>query len=292
MIVMVMVMQQQSEEEMMMMMMRGVKGAKCRAVEEPPAGLPLTDLFPRVPFGPVTSSSSRPTPAASPSLSTAPQPQASVSSRLPPTSLDSSAQPSSFPPTTILPVLSSPSTYQMQIPFQMHMMSTIGREQRIRLWFDPAKDFHDYTFLWTSEHIVFYIDDTPIRELSRTVLQEYYPTKKMFLYGTIWDGSDWATGGGKFKANYTYAPFVAEFSQFILNGCKFKSSRSVHLDHDQGSLADCDWEFNLIPTKLTQDQRRSISWVQQNYMTYNYCDDSQRYPKPLLECSSSLAHEL
>ena len=29
-----------------------------------------------------------------------------------------------------------------------------GREQRLRLWFDPTTDYHDYSILWTSEHIV------------------------------------------------------------------------------------------------------------------------------------------
>ncbi|KAJ6897536.1 hypothetical protein NC652_024361 [Populus alba x Populus x berolinensis] len=27
---------------------------------------------------------------------------------------------------------------------------------------------------------------------------------------TIWDGSDWATNGGKYRVNYKYAPYVAE----------------------------------------------------------------------------------
>ncbi|CAN6562777.1 unnamed protein product [Malus baccata var. baccata] len=37
------------------------------------------------------------------------------------------------------------------------------REQRVNLWFDPAADFHTYTILWNHHHIVFYVDDVPIR---------------------------------------------------------------------------------------------------------------------------------
>ncbi|KAE8657226.1 putative xyloglucan endotransglucosylase/hydrolase protein 30 [Hibiscus syriacus] len=46
-----------------------------------------------------------------------------------------------------------------------------------------------------------------------------YPSKPMSLYATIWDASSWATGGGKIKVNYDYAPFTAEFRELVLEGC-------------------------------------------------------------------------
>jgi hypothetical protein len=55
-----------------------------------------------------------------------------------------------------------------------------------------------------------------------------YPSKPMSLYATIWDASNWATSGGKYKVNYKYAPFVAEFKDLALEGCpwtQFSKSR-------------------------------------------------------------------
>ncbi|RVW72722.1 putative xyloglucan endotransglucosylase/hydrolase protein 30 [Vitis vinifera] len=53
-----------------------------------------------------------------------------------------------------------------------------GREERYRLWFDPSKEFHRYSILWTAKNI-------------------------------MW----------QYKVDYNYAPFVSEFSDFVLDGC-------------------------------------------------------------------------
>ncbi|MCD7446895.1 putative xyloglucan endotransglucosylase/hydrolase protein 30 [Datura stramonium] len=69
-----------------------------------------------------------------------------------------------------------------------------GREERYNLWFDPSKEFHRYSILWTNKNIIFYIDDVPIREIVRNdAMGGEYPSKPMGLYATIWDASDWAT---------------------------------------------------------------------------------------------------
>ncbi|KAH7420395.1 hypothetical protein KP509_13G005800 [Ceratopteris richardii] len=164
--------------------------------------------------------------------------------------------------------------------------TNVGREQRHRLWFDPTKDFHDYSILWTPEHVVWFVDDIPIREFPNLTGQKadaVYPGKQMYLYATIWDGSDWATDGGKYRANFSYAPFVASYSNFIVCGCA--------LPQPSSPLAPvCDREFSnakLFPSQLSTRHRRNIQWAQANYMTYDYCQDKNRYPTPPPECATS-----
>lgn len=90
-----------------------------------------------------------------------------------------------------------------------------GREQQIHLWFDPTKDFHHYSILWTPLKIVFFVDDIPIRRYPKT--NPYtFPARPMWLYGSIWDASSWATDNGKYKVDYNYQPFVAQYRGFVL----------------------------------------------------------------------------
>uniref|UniRef100_A0A0C9RJV4 TSA: Wollemia nobilis Ref_Wollemi_Transcript_14200_1025 transcribed RNA sequence n=1 Tax=Wollemia nobilis TaxID=56998 RepID=A0A0C9RJV4_9CONI len=93
-----------------------------------------------------------------------------------------------------------------------------GREKQISLWFDPTNDFHRYSILWTSSHIVFFVDDNPIREYTRTD-PSTFPANPMWVYGSIWDASSWATENGKYKVDYNYEPFLANYKDFILTDC-------------------------------------------------------------------------
>ncbi|KAF8781234.1 hypothetical protein HU200_000659 [Digitaria exilis] len=98
--------------------------------------------------------------------------------------------------------------------------TTRGREERYLLPFDPTLRHHAYAISWTPTVIVFYIDKKPIREVVRVAsMGGDFPSKPMSVYATIWDGSSWATDGGRYKVDYAHAPFVAEFSNFVLSGC-------------------------------------------------------------------------
>ncbi|KAJ0987569.1 hypothetical protein J5N97_005925 [Dioscorea zingiberensis] len=155
----------------------------------------------------------------------------------------------------------------------------VGREERYGLWFDPTEDFHHYSILWSHDRIIFYIDEVPIREVVRTqVMGGDFPSKPMSLYATIWDGSNWATSGGRYKVNYKYAPYVAEFANLILHGCSVDPT-----DHS----STCDkFDANRYNTiKISSDQRSVMENYRRKYMTYSYCYDGVRYAKPPPECS-------
>ncbi|XP_008798384.1 probable xyloglucan endotransglucosylase/hydrolase protein 27 [Phoenix dactylifera] len=158
--------------------------------------------------------------------------------------------------------------------------TAIGREERYGLWFDPTEDFHKYSILWSHDRIIFYIDNVPIREVARTeVLGGQFPSKPMSLYATIWDGSNWATSGGRYKINYKYAPYIAEFADLILDGCAVDP-----MDHTptcNGLVADL---YDTIT--ISTDQRLAMERFRKKHMTYSYCYDRIRYSTPLPECSA------
>ncbi|XP_031491526.1 probable xyloglucan endotransglucosylase/hydrolase protein 28 [Nymphaea colorata] len=153
-----------------------------------------------------------------------------------------------------------------------------GREERYGLWFDPSEEFHRYSILWTDTHIVFYVDNVPIREVKRTEpVAGDYPTKPMSLYTTIWDGSEWATSGGRYKVNYKLAPYVARFTDLILHGCA--------VDPIELQQSACDGAHSVLSAfTLSPEDMSAMDKFRDKHMTYSYCYDRVRYPVPLPEC--------
>ncbi|XP_052192542.1 probable xyloglucan endotransglucosylase/hydrolase protein 30 [Diospyros lotus] len=158
-----------------------------------------------------------------------------------------------------------------------------GREERYHLWFDPSKQFHRYSILWTNKTIIFFIDETPIREIVRSdAMGGDYPTKPMSLYATIWDASNWATSGGKYKVNYKYAPFAAEFSDLALHGCAVDPIQEVLASAGCSQTDDQLEKTNYAI--VTPRQRTAMKKFRQKYMYYSYCYDTVRYAVPPPEC--------
>ncbi|KAE9613270.1 hypothetical protein Lal_00027389 [Lupinus albus] len=158
-----------------------------------------------------------------------------------------------------------------------------GREERYRLWFDPTKEYHRYSILWTAKNVIFYIDEVPIREVLRNdEMGADYPSKAMSLYTTIWDASNWATSGGRFKVNYKYAPFKAEFKDLILKGCPVNPIQEVS---DSKACIDqhVDLEAQDYAT-MTPMRRRAMHNFRKHFMYYSYCFDTLRYPTQMPEC--------
>ncbi|CAL9753193.1 unnamed protein product [Musa acuminata subsp. burmannicoides] len=158
-----------------------------------------------------------------------------------------------------------------------------GREERYLLPFDPTVEAHRYSILWTSDFIIFYIDDTPIREVVRSdAMGGDYPSKPMSVYATIWDGSTWATGNGKYKVNYKYAPFVSDFSDLVLRGCRVdpiqqpdSARRCAEANED---LLTADFAV------MTPKKRAAMRRFRERYMTYAFCYDTNRYPLTFPDC--------
>ncbi|XP_010919979.2 probable xyloglucan endotransglucosylase/hydrolase protein 30 [Elaeis guineensis] len=159
-----------------------------------------------------------------------------------------------------------------------------GREERYILPFDPTKDAHRYSILWTATHIIFYIDNTPIREVARSdAMGGDFPSKPMSLYATIWDGSTWATSGGKYKVKYKYAPFIAEFSDLVLHGCRVDPIQQVpsteHCMEANDELMAADFAI------MTPRKRAAMRRFRERYMTYSVCYDTLRYSDTLPDCN-------
>ncbi|OAY70631.1 putative xyloglucan endotransglucosylase/hydrolase protein 30, partial [Ananas comosus] len=159
-----------------------------------------------------------------------------------------------------------------------------GREERYLLPFDPTADFHLYSILWTAQNIIFYIDDIPIREVRRSeVVGGDYPSKPMSLYATIWDASNWATAGGRYKVNYKYGPFVSEFSDLALLGCRVDPLQAPPSTSRNCTASDAELAATGLAV-MTPERRRAMRQFRERYMTYSFCYDTLRYPETFSDC--------
>ncbi|KZV58661.1 Xyloglucan endotransglucosylase/hydrolase protein 14 precursor [Dorcoceras hygrometricum] len=149
----------------------------------------------------------------------------------------------------------------------------IGREMKFHLWFDPTQDFHHYAILWSPKEIIFFIDDVPIRRYPRKS-DATFPLRPMWVYGSIWDASSWATEDGKYKADYSYQPFIGRFTDFKVSGCTAFAPSWCHLV-----------SASPFPSGgLTGQQSRAMQWVQSRYLVYDYCKDNKRDHSLTPEC--------
>ncbi|CAK8578447.1 unnamed protein product [Lathyrus sativus] len=152
-----------------------------------------------------------------------------------------------------------------------------NREQQFYLWFDPTRNFHTYSIIWKPQHIIFLVDNTPIR-VFKNVESMGVPFPKnqpMRIYSSLWNADDWATRGGLVKTDWSKAPFTAYYRNF--KATQFLSSKS-----SSTSNSDSEWQIN----ELDAYGRRRLRWVQKYFMIYNYCNDLKRFPQGVpLECS-------
>ncbi|KAJ9178422.1 hypothetical protein P3X46_010307 [Hevea brasiliensis] len=155
-----------------------------------------------------------------------------------------------------------------------------NREQQFYLWFDPTKDFHTYSVLWNPQSIIFYVDGTPIREFKNLESNgiAFPKSQPMWIYSSLWNADDWATRGGLVKTDWSQAPFTASYRNFNAQACIWSSGSS--------SCSSNSSSKSWLTQSLDTTGQARIKWVQQNYMIYNYCTDTKRFPQGLPpECS-------
>ncbi|GLJ23336.1 hypothetical protein SUGI_0441610 [Cryptomeria japonica] len=142
-----------------------------------------------------------------------------------------------------------------------------NREQQFYLWFDPTADFHNYSVLWNPQLIVFSVDGAPVRVFKNSEdLGVAYPKNQaMRIYSSLWNADDWATRGGAVKIDWSKSPFVASYGNFKAETCSASSDCSVNSWY--GAEA------------LESSEQQKLEWVRKNYMIYDYCSDSKRFPQ-------------
>ncbi|KAM0020973.1 putative xyloglucan:xyloglucosyl transferase [Helianthus debilis subsp. tardiflorus] len=154
-----------------------------------------------------------------------------------------------------------------------------NREQQFYLWFDPTADFHTYSILWNPQRIIFSVDGTPIREFKNAESTTGVPFPKdqpMRIHSSLWNADDWATRGGLVKTDWSQAPFTASYRNFKADACVVASGKSSC----GGSAASSGGNNQAwLSEELDNTKQERLRWVQKNYMIYNYCSDSKRFPQ-------------
>ncbi|XP_043691143.1 xyloglucan endotransglucosylase/hydrolase protein 24-like [Telopea speciosissima] len=152
-----------------------------------------------------------------------------------------------------------------------------NREQQFYMWFDPTADFHNYSFLWNPQYILFSVDGTPIREFKNLESNGVpYPNKQLMqIYSSIWDGNDWATQGGRVKIDWSKAPFTASYRNFTTYACVQPNGTFCSSNSSFSTSNNNTWYYSQ---QLDSASQAKLKWVQDNYMIYNYCTDTKRFP--------------
>ncbi|PNS93571.1 hypothetical protein POPTR_018G094800v4 [Populus trichocarpa] len=143
------------------------------------------------------------------------------------------------------------------------------REQQFRLWFDPTADFHTYSILWNPKLIIFSVDGKPIREFKNleSIGVPFPKKQQMRIYSSLWNADDWATRGGLIKTDWTRAPFTASYRNFNADACIWSSGRAA-----------CSSKNSWLWKQFDATSFQRLKWVQKNFMIYNYCTDTKRFP--------------
>ncbi|CAM8893637.1 unnamed protein product [Rhodiola kirilowii] len=170
------------------------------------------------------------------------------------------------------------------IQTNVYKNGTGNREMRHMLWFDPTEEYHTYSILWNNHRIVFFVDKVPIRVFMNSgKSNNFFPNEKpMYLFSSIWNADDWATRGGLEKTDWKNAPFVSSFKDFSVDGCQWENPYPPCV-----STTTDNWWDQYAAWHLSESQKVDYAWVLRNFVTYDYCQDTERFKTLPVECSLS-----
>ncbi|CAI5986437.1 unnamed protein product [Closterium sp. NIES-65] len=153
-----------------------------------------------------------------------------------------------------------------------------GHEERLKLWFDPAADYHHYAFQVNPDCIRWFVDGILIREACKTAVgNDPFPSSSMFLVASLWDGSSWATQYGALKIDWAHAPFRAGFHGLHVDGCYWRQMDEKDAPACALTRGNRDWQ----PTwekGMEEKDYVLLRHTQAHYMTYSYALDKTRKP--------------
>lgn len=89
---------------------------------------------------------------------------------------------------------------------------------------------------------------------------------------SLWNADEWATQGGRVKADWSKAPFIAHYRNFKISGRACPNG--VCSTGSDSTVSNEAWQTQ----GLDADGRNRVRWVQQKQMIYNYCNDRPRFP--------------
>ena len=122
----------------------------------------------------------------------------------------------------------------------------------------------------------FSVDGTPIREFknAESLGVPFPKDQPMRIHSSLWNADDWATRGGLVKTDWSKAPFTASYRNFKANACVVASGKSS-CTGSTSSGGNKAW----LSEELDNTKQERLRWAQKNYMIYNYCSDSKRFPQ-------------
>ncbi|KAL8160349.1 hypothetical protein V2J09_001886 [Rumex salicifolius] len=166
-----------------------------------------------------------------------------------------------------------------------------NREQRVNLWFDPSADYHTYSILWNHYHVVFYVDEVPIRVYKNNEAKgiAYPKSQAMGVFSTLWEADNWATRGGLEKIDWRKAPFYAYYKDFDIDGCPMATAPApVSATAKSCASNPSNWWEGPLYQQLNAVEARRYRWVRMNHMIYDYCTDKPRFSVTPPECNDGI----